>query len=72
MSPFDGAHMTSYSTSHTHTHARTHARTHTEPFYGSTDFVPDNLSEPVPEETFTHFLTLIETIHLSSIVFKLQ
>jgi len=32
---------------HTHTH------THT-PFYGSMDFVGDNLGEPVPEETFTH------------------
>jgi len=28
----------------THTHARTH--THTQPFYGSMDFVRDNLSEP--------------------------
>ena len=33
---------------HTHTH------THTRPFYGSMDFVRDNLVEPVPEETFTH------------------
>jgi len=30
------------------------AHTHTQPFYGSLDFVPDNPSEPVPEETFTH------------------
>jgi len=27
---------------------------HTQPFYGSLDFVRDNLGEPVPEETFTH------------------
>jgi len=27
---------------------------HTQPFYGSLDFVWDNLAEPVPEETFTH------------------
>jgi len=26
---------------------------HTQPFYGSVDFVWDNLGEPVPEETFT-------------------
>jgi len=35
------------------THARTHACMHTQPFYGSLDFVRDNLSEPVPEETIT-------------------
>jgi len=28
--------------------------THTQPFYGSLDFVQDNLGEPVPEEIFTH------------------
>jgi len=28
--------------------------THTQPFYGSLDFVSDNLGELVPEETFTH------------------
>jgi len=28
--------------------------THTQLFYGSVDFVRDNLGEPVPEETFTH------------------
>jgi len=28
--------------------------THIQPFYGSMDFVQDNLGEPVPEETFTH------------------
>jgi len=28
--------------------------THTELFYGSLDFVQDNLGEPVPEEIFTH------------------
>jgi len=28
--------------------------THTQLFYGSLDFVRDNLGEPVPEETFTH------------------
>jgi len=27
---------------------------HTEPFYGSMDFLRDNPSEPVAEETFTH------------------
>jgi len=31
-----------------------HTHTHTQPFYGSTDFVWDNLGEPVREETFTH------------------
>jgi len=31
-----------------------HTHTHTQPFYGSVDFVRDNLCEPVPEETFTH------------------
>jgi len=31
-----------------------HAHKHTQPFYGSMDFVRDNPSEPVPEETFTH------------------
>ena len=31
-----------------------HTQTHTQPFYGSVDFVQDNPSEPVPEETFTH------------------
>jgi len=25
-----------------------------QPFYGSVDFVRDNLGETVPEETFTH------------------
>jgi len=29
-------------------------RTYTQPFYGSLDFVLDNMGEPVPEETFTH------------------
>jgi len=32
--------------------ANTH--THTQPFYGSVEFVRDNLGEPLPEETFTH------------------
>ena len=27
---------------------------HTQPFYDSMDFVPDNLGEPVPEETLTN------------------
>jgi len=27
---------------------------HTQPFYGSLDFLWDNLCEPIPEETFTH------------------
>jgi len=27
---------------------------HTQPFYGSTDFVQDNMGEPVPEETVTY------------------
>ena len=40
------------SLTHTHTHTRTHA--HTQPFYGSLDFVQDNLDEAVREETFTH------------------
>jgi len=31
-----------------------HSITHTQSFYGSLDFVRDNPSEPVPEETFTH------------------
>jgi len=31
-----------------------HTHTHTHPFYGSMDFVRDNLGEPVPEETFIH------------------
>jgi len=49
------------STSHTHhccslllIHACVHAHLHTQPFYGSLDFVRDNSSEPIPEETFTH------------------
>ena len=32
----------------------THTHTHTQPFYGSIDFVWDNLGELLPEETFTH------------------
>jgi len=32
----------------------THQYTHIQPFYGSMDFVRDNMGEPVPEETFTH------------------
>jgi len=31
-----------------------HTHILTQPFYGSLDFVQDNLSEPVPEETFAH------------------
>jgi len=31
-----------------------HMHTHTQPFYGSLNFVLDNLGEPIPEETFTH------------------
>jgi len=31
--------------------------THTQPFYGSVEFVWDNLGEPVPEETFTQKIT---------------
>jgi len=27
---------------------------YTRPFYGSMEFVRDNPSDPVPEETFTH------------------
>jgi len=30
------------------------AMPHTQPFYGSLDFVWDNLGEPVPEETFIY------------------
>jgi len=48
----------------------THTHTHTQPFYGSVEFVRDNPGEPVPEETFTHSLTLIQ---LNSILaFKSQ
>jgi len=36
------------------THTHTHTHTHTQPFYGSLDFVWDNLDELVLEETFTH------------------
>ena len=32
---------------------------HTQPSYGSLDFVRDNQSEPVPEETFTHMCSII-------------
>jgi len=35
-------------------HWQLHEETHTQPFYGSLDFVWDNLGEPVPEEIFTH------------------
>jgi len=44
---------------HTHTH------THTQPFYGSLDFVKDNLDEPVPEETFTrsHLSWILVILH---------
>jgi len=38
--------ITTFATSLTHTH--------TQLFYGSFDFVRDNVREPVPEETFTH------------------
>ena len=30
-------------------------RKQSQPFYGSVEFVRDNLGEPVPEETFTHY-----------------
>jgi len=39
---------------HAHMHVCMHARTHAQPFYGSLDFVRDNLSEPLLEKTFTH------------------
>jgi len=42
----------------------THTHTHTQPFYGSLDFVQDNLGEPVPEETFTHSHSLWSSIVL--------
>jgi len=38
----------------THSHSHAHAHAHTQPFYGSLDFVWDNLGDQVPEETFTH------------------
>jgi len=47
MDEFSWNFVISLSAVHTHTH------THT-PFYGSLDFVRDNLGEPVPEETFIH------------------
>jgi len=31
-----------------------HTNTHAQPFYGSMEFVRDNVGELVPEETFTH------------------
>jgi len=40
----------------------THTQTHTQAFYGSLDFVWDNLGEPVPEETFTHLYLLWSSI----------
>jgi len=44
------------------------ADTHTQPFYGSMDFVWDNLGELVPEETFTQVLSLNAhtTFHVGS------
>jgi len=33
---------------------RIETHTHTQPFYGSVDFVRDNLGGPVPEETSTY------------------
>ena len=36
-----------------------HAHIHTKPFYGCLDFVLDNLSELVPEETFTHSTIMV-------------
>jgi len=56
----------SYMPAHVHTtlHASTHTHTHTQtqPFYDSLDFVWDNLSEPVPEQTFTHWHLLWSSI----------
>ena len=40
--------------------------THTQPFYGSLDFVWDNLGEPVPEETFTHIPIVVTNHPLSA------
>ena len=37
----------------------THTHTHAQLFYGSMDFVRDNLCEPVPEETFTHIAYIL-------------
>jgi len=53
---------------HLRMHARPHAHTHThtQPFYGSLDFVHDNLGEPVSEKNI-HPLTVIMIInHLLS------
>jgi len=51
-------HACKHTCMHAHTHARMHTHkhthTHTQPFYDSLDFVRDNPSEPVPEETFTN------------------
>ena len=40
-----------------------HTHTHTQPFYGSVEFVRDNLDEPVPEETFTHSLMTLAVFY---------
>jgi len=40
--------------------AMLHTHTHTQLFYGSVDFVRDNLGEPVPEGTFRHLLDFLE------------
>ena len=40
--------------------------THTQPFYGSVEFVRDNPGEPVPEETFTHLIVVINHPNLLS------
>jgi len=48
----------------------THTLTHTE-FYGSLNFVRDNLSEPVPEETFIHspIVVISHPLSASSILY---
>jgi len=64
---------------HNNNNLSTHnMNTNTQPFYSSLDFVQDNTSEPVPEETFTHShlsrssVALICFIHLTwSMVFSL-
>jgi len=50
---FNCLHLT-YTHKHAHTHAHTHTHTHNR--FMAMDFVRDNPGEPVPEETFTHFI----------------
>jgi len=63
-----------YITGNNNTHTHTH--TQTQPFYGSLDFVQDNLGEPVAEESFTHsypsWSSKILTLSASSIYYDPQ